>query len=76
MTISMMEFKNQFPEFKPEFGNEDHMMILEKMKKYYQLRYEVEDWIKQKKPVLEKKKKSLELKNQIRNMIKFEKNRH
>lgn len=68
-------FKNQFPEFKPEFGNERHIWILEKMKKYYQARNQYEDILKARKQSAQMRAKCKSLKDEVRKMINFEKNK-
>jgi len=53
--------KNQFPNFKPKFGSESHLRILNLIKKYYSVRDEYEE-------VLRSRKKSPELLRECRKM--------
>lgn len=72
----MAEFKNQFKNFKPEFGNEYHIHILKKMNDYYRVRSTYEDILKTRKQSAQLLNKCKEMKKEIRKLITFNKNQN
>lgn len=67
----MTKFKNQFPNFKPKFGNEAHIRILERMDEYHKLRSKYVETLEMKKQNVGMRKKCVEMKKKIREMIDF-----